>query len=317
MLTPWLAPKIFLSKWQSVLVADARSAVATPFGGGCQLNDTFSLSRLYSQISLHRMASRYYEEEEKVQETCRAWGSGQFPSISAAARSVGADVQRVRRRLAGKESRSTRAPTNRLLTDDEETALVKWLEALDTLGTRSSLKMLSREVNWLISQRKAAPNNPPTHPIRCGAHFAPRFLKRHPHLALRPEMPRDINRGCAEDVEGLERWYSLWNEVVTQNHLQPSDIWNYDESPVRLGQGRSQKKITRAKNKRVQAGKNTSRESCSIAECVNVNGTYFGGALIIFAGERFMESWADAPLPGHYFIDTTPNGFITDETFYD
>ena len=38
--------------------------------------------------------------------------------------------------------------------------------------------------------------------------------------------------------------------------------------------------------------------------------------LVIFTGARFMESWADAPLSGHYLIDTTPNGFITDETFY-
>jgi hypothetical protein len=77
------------------------------------------------------------------------------------------------------------------------------------------------------------------------------------------------------------------------------------------------KKITSAKNKTVQAGKNTSRESCTIAECMGATGSWLRGAMIIFAGENFIESWCDAPLGDGYCIDVTPNGYITDETFYD
>jgi len=102
-----------------------------------------STVRLFLQITLHTMASNYYEEEEKVQAACRAWETGQISSIAAAARSVDANIRRVRRRLTGTDSRSTRAPANRLLSEEEEMAVVKWLETLDTLGTRSSLKILS------------------------------------------------------------------------------------------------------------------------------------------------------------------------------
>jgi hypothetical protein len=76
-------------------------------------------------------------------------------------------------------------------------------------------------------------------------------------------------------------------------------------------------KITSAKNKTIQAGRNTSRESCTIAKCVGATGSWLRGAMIIFARENFIESWCDALLGDGYCIDITPNdGYITDETFY-
>lgn len=56
--------------------------------------------------------------------------------------------------------------------------------------------------------------------------------------------------------------------------VQIKDVYNYDETPVRLRQGRTMKKITSAKNKTIQAGRNASRESCTIAECIGAKGSW-------------------------------------------
>jgi hypothetical protein len=257
------------------------------------------------------MADTYRNEEEKVSRACAAFLSGQFKSIAAAARSEGAKDRRVRNRLAGQNSRSTRPPTNRLLTENEELGLLKWIERLDKLGTRPSLKMIEREVNWLLSQRQEIP-----HKI-CGENWVRRFIERHEEIELRKEKPRDIERECMEDVDGLTKWYRDWELVCKQYGLYTTDIYNWDESPLRLGQGSTQTKAASTANPELHCGRNTSRETATIGEFICADGWAPAGCTIIFSGELFMETWADSPLHNGYWIETTPNGFITDETFFD
>jgi hypothetical protein len=101
-------------------------------------------------------------------------------------------------------SRSTRPPTNRLLTEAKEQGIVSWLEYIDKLGIRATLQMLKREINWMLARRG---DNPP---LKCGEGFASRLISRYPHLALRKENLRDLDREIAEDVHGLQLWYSEW-----------------------------------------------------------------------------------------------------------
>jgi hypothetical protein len=210
------------------------------------------------------MPSIYHQEEKKVQKACEVWKTGKFNSIADAARSVDANVRRVRDRLAGVKSRSTRPTTNRLLTDEEEEGILRWLDYLDTLGTRPSLKQLEREVNWVLSQRDRAPDEAP---IKCGENFATRFLQRFPKFKLKPEKPRDLDREVAEDVEGLKTWYKKWDVMVRKYEVHAENSYNWDESPIRLGQSKTIKKITALPN--ITAGRNTSRETCTVGEmCV-------------------------------------------------
>src|SRR6266480_5724576 len=216
------------------------------------------------------MPSTYHQEEEKVQKAFEAWQTGKFKSIADAARSVGAKVRRVRNRVAGVNSRSTRPSTNRLLTDGEEEGILRWLDYLDTLGTRPSGKQLEREVNWVLSQCERAPDEAP---IKCGENFTTRFLQRFPKFKLKPEKPRDLDREVAEDVEGLKTWYKKWDVMARKYEVHAEDSYNWDESPIRLGQSKTIKKITALPS--ITTGRNTSRETCTVRECVSADGFAF------------------------------------------
>ncbi|CAD6953869.1 unnamed protein product, partial [Tilletia caries] len=81
------------------------------------------------------MPLSYAELEEKVLtalEEAQAEPRGK-PNITAIAKKHGVDAQRLRRRFHGKESKSTRPPTNRKLTDAQEEAILTWIAVLDKL----------------------------------------------------------------------------------------------------------------------------------------------------------------------------------------
>lgn len=66
----------------------------------------------------------YRAAEERVLQAVDAFQRGSFTSLRAAARHFEAPYGRVKYRARGGDSRSTRQPTNRLLTKEEEGGLI-------------------------------------------------------------------------------------------------------------------------------------------------------------------------------------------------
>jgi hypothetical protein len=281
--------------------------------GTGRLNGTMLPTPIQTIHTIHTMPSAYADDEQRVEKAVNAYLQGLYPSIADAAREFNAKYRRVLNRLHGKNSRSSRTPTNLLLSPEEEKGLVAWLKYLDTICMRATKQMLERECNWLLARRVKGTDMPPQ---RCGDHWAQRFLKRYPEIILRKERSRELDRECAEDVEGLEKWFTDWERVITRENLIPRDVYNFDESPIRLGQGGSQKKITAVENKEISAGKNTNRDSLTIAEAISASGD-FAAPVIILPGVELLEKWTKARLPGRFLLTTSPAGYITDELFYD
>jgi hypothetical protein len=65
------------------------------------------------------------------------------------------------------------------------------------------------------------------------------------------------------------------------------DIYNWDESSIRLGQSKALKKVTTLLN--ITTRRNTSRETCIVSEYYTIDSFAFRGALVIFIEERFIE----------------------------
>lgn len=75
---------------------------------------------------------------------------------------------------------------------------MSWLEYIEKLGIRATLKMLEREINWTLARHGDNPY------LKCSKGFASRLISRYPHLELRKENPRDLDREIAEDVYSLQ-----------------------------------------------------------------------------------------------------------------
>ena len=96
---------------------------------------------------------------------------------------INVPYRRLTRPIHNGNSRSTRPPTNRLLTEEEK-GLVIWLKQLDSLGTRANKDMLKRQSNCILFQNHTSPS---TEAPQCGEKWATRFLERHPELGLRKD----------------------------------------------------------------------------------------------------------------------------------
>ena len=81
------------------------------------------------------MQLEYHKEEEKVLcalEEAQSCAEGK-PNIQAIARKHGVDPQRLRRRYQGVDSKSSRPPSNRKLSVEQEDALLAWVRTLDQM----------------------------------------------------------------------------------------------------------------------------------------------------------------------------------------
>jgi hypothetical protein len=71
------------------------------------------------------MTTRYSDVEKRISEACIAYGCREKPKIATLAREFDVPYQRLRGRIQGKNSRSTRPTTNKALDDAQEQALVQ------------------------------------------------------------------------------------------------------------------------------------------------------------------------------------------------
>ena len=223
--------------------------------------------------------------------------------------SQGPPYDRVLARHNGRASRSEREPTGRLLDSKEEKGLYIWLDRLNLLRTRPSKRMLEYECNFILAQRHTDPN---TRPPRCGAKWAQHFLARHPEYKLRKDKAREIEREAAEDLQLLIEWFKTFNETVQKFQILPSGLYNFDESPIRLGQANDAQTIALASDLEVRSGKNTSRESFTLGECISADGHSID-PLVILKGIQHLAGWYRTNLPDSYLIALSETAYINDD----
>jgi hypothetical protein len=260
------------------------------------------------------MSSTYFDEELRVQQAVDAFKSGSFSSKAAACRHFNAHYDRVKLRLRGHQSRITRQPANTLLTPDEENGLLLWFKRSDEIRQRVTREMLEYECNFMLAQREYEENEPPT---ICGNHWATRFLQRHPSFKLVEETTQELDRQAAEDPVVLGAWFEEFAQVVAQNDIEVEDIYNYDETGIRLGVGKKKWVITKASSSsstvKIRAGTTTSRESSTICETISADG-HFLPPLVILKGKTIQQRWCtESPLPGSYLLAANDTAWMNDE----
>ena len=108
----------------------------------------------------------------------------------------------------------------------------------------------------------------------------------------------------------LTSWYDRF-EIALKNHtITPKNLYNFDESGFRIGEGKEEKVVSALGNASNNAG--GPAESLTSLECIAADGWVMPPWFLV-KGQYHMESWyIDADLPNDYTIMPTPNGY-TDE----
>ncbi len=254
--------------------------------------------------------SDYLSTENQVACLAQAIRNGEYPSIAEATRENPDLYGRVKNRVAGRTSRSDRPATNRLLSDTEEEGIMLWITRLNDIGQRPGISMLERFVNRILADRHTDSTKPPP---TCGTKWATRFCKRQ-KVALRTEVPKEAKRQAAEDPVLVKEWFDALGRDIEKYAVQHEDMYNMDESGVRIGQGKKEKVlIIHNKAARCEAGKAFSRESVTITETICADG-HIIPPFIIFKGKTHQMRWySETTIPDSYTIGVSDTAYTNDE----
>ena len=130
--------------------------------------------------------SAYREEEALIADSQRVHRPKKKPNFSQLERDYGVSRRKLSRAWNGLPSRSTRAPTNRLLSPDQEKALFLWLEYLDNIGAPPTNEQIEESANYLLRKDFAGPREPPRAGKTWIYDFLDRLLEKYVRIVQNP-----------------------------------------------------------------------------------------------------------------------------------
>jgi transposase-like protein len=240
--------------------------------------------------------------EESIINAISAYNSTLKPKLAAIARQYGVDRNTLRRRINGSKSRNQRDGPNKALEPDQEKAVILWIDTLDAAYSPPSASQIRSCAQQIV--RRYDPSR--TLGKNWGYDFIGRLPPRFKHLN---QKPMEKARYAPVEPGILVSWYDRLQITIDSYKIAPKNIYNFDETGFRIGQGKAQKVVSA----RGHAMNNTGgpAESLTGIECVSATG-WVMPPWILIKGQYHMENWFTNNLPDNYTIYPTANGW-TDE----
>ncbi|EED14599.1 conserved hypothetical protein [Talaromyces stipitatus ATCC 10500] len=244
--------------------------------------------------------SLYKAEEDLIAEILGAWQHEKKPNFSELSRKYGVSRKKLSRRWNGLPSRSTRPPTNRVLSLDQEKAIFLWLEYLDNIGASPTSEQIEASANYLLAKDFTGSGEPP----RVGKMWTYDFQNRLPEKYVRIiQKPQEKERTASEHYGEVER-------------CSPSKSMDFDETGFIVGRGKDEAVVTAYPKTSKRVSSLSSRESITVVECINAEGLVIP-PLLIPKGKVHMEEWYQHIKDDDWLIAPAENGFITDEIAFE
>ncbi|EED14400.1 conserved hypothetical protein [Talaromyces stipitatus ATCC 10500] len=237
----------------------------------------------------------YKEEEALIAKALSAREHEKKPNFSKLAREYGVSRKKLSRRWHGLPSRSTRPPTNRLLSLDQEKALFLWLEYLDHMGTPPTNQQIEESANYLLAKDFTGPGEPP----RAGKIWVYDFVGRLPEKYVRiVQKPQEKERTASEHYGEVEQWFIDLKFMIKHLKIQPRNLWKFDETEFIVGQGKDEAVVTAFPKTSKRVSSLSSRESITVVEGVSAEGKIIP-PLLIPKGKVHLEEWYRHFFPPH------------------
>ncbi|KAF2824588.1 HET-domain-containing protein [Ophiobolus disseminans] len=129
-------------------------------------------------------------------------------------------------RLYNKDAtRSDRKPPNYRLSDEQDLAFERYLDAIDAIGYGIHRGLVTAQAYALMKESYMGLDEAPP-PL--GKNWGRRWLKRHPKY-------RRVKAKPIEEPEALRGWFNLLESFTQKLGIQPEDLYNMDETGCRIG----------------------------------------------------------------------------------
>ena len=116
-------------------------------------------------------------------------------------------------------SKSTRQPTNRKLTDEQEDALPEYVKRMDHVGAGARIEIVERSANQILAQ---AHGDSSTTPPTVGIHWLQRFRERHEDLLLVKQKSMELDRQVSHDPQAFRRYFQMLEQELSSHGIQAS-----------------------------------------------------------------------------------------------
>jgi hypothetical protein len=70
-----------------------------------------------------------------------------------------------------------------------------------------------------------------------GRDYFQRYITTNPHIYKIKQKSKDIDRIVAQQIEEISKFFEVFLETIIKYGVQPSDMWNFDETGFRIGIG--------------------------------------------------------------------------------
>nr|XP_021186027.2 uncharacterized protein LOC110373173 [Helicoverpa armigera] len=182
-----------------------------------------------------------------------------------------------------------------IFTADEENTLKKYLTTMDDLFyglTPTDFKKLVGEFAQKLGKGDRFPKG------CAGKDWLSGFRKRHTSIVLRTPEPTSLARARGFNRPQVERFYDLLEELIDKHSLDPTQIYNMDETGIRSSTTRPPKILSTYGKRQVGLISSVERGVLTtVVCCCNAAGSFLP-PFFIFKRKRFVPRLLDGAPPG-------------------
>jgi hypothetical protein len=254
----------------------------------------------------NKKAQKYEERERKISSALKDLDEHPDAKLKDVARHYGLHRNTLSNRVHKKTKPAREAhPAKQALTKEEEDELVRWVERRDALGLGPKHREL-REMALAIINSRGGPQR-----TKMGTHFTARLLKRQPTIATTAMKATERSRIVSVTTKGVQDHFKKLYGVIHRYHIDPKDMWNFDEKGFLMGQGGKQNEliIVRVHAKQPKSSRRIvegSREWVTLIESCSAGGKRLP-AYYIYAGTAHYDQAALDWLKNHFEVHARPS----------
>ncbi len=236
----------------------------------------------------------------------QAYQRGQFETPSAAAKAFDVPRNTLLRRLAGVPPKRGSDAINRVLTQNEEDSLLKWIHSMDRRGMPPRQDVIRQMAMLLLAERSAD--------VTLGKNWVYKFISRHQSIKSVYNRKYDYQRAKCEDPALLKAWFKRLQATVAEYGIDENDIYNFDETGFQMGVIATAKVVTSSDRAgRPRTTQPGNREWVTIIETISIHGPA-SPPLVIFEAVMHQKSWYENGLiPPNWLIAVSENGWTNNE----
>ena len=185
----------------------------------------FSNFTIITSLFFIIMIDSNYFIEIRISETIDAINEKIYYNCRAAALNYNVSIHWFQRRFKGLLSLFNRPTNGKVLNDDQEQTILKYIEILDKTNLNTKPFMIIAAANYLLWSEN--------HMI--GSKWYIRFKQRNPQLFARKQKPLAVERTNSQNHRALATYFSHLQLVMEKKNIMPENIWNMDETGFRIG----------------------------------------------------------------------------------